>query len=252
MHDLLTRRLCQYIDLSTTEISAIAKLVSNTPRHVAARRLLVEEGDAHGSIFYLLKGWICAYKLLEDGRCQNLLFFLPGDLWGFSTPLHSRTAFALRTVKDSILVDIPREQFLELVARHPGLTEAFRWSGLVTDEIGRERVLSLGQRTAKERCAHMICEIFWRLRVVGEVDGTSMEFPFTQEEIGNTIGVSTVHANRMLQDLRNEKLIRQHQKRLQILDLEELQRLAFFDADFLHLRSPNNAAAGFGARVERV
>ena len=56
----------------------------------------------------------------------------------------------------------------------------------------------------------------------------------------------------MLQDLRNEKLIRQHQKRLQILDLEELQRLAFFDADFLHLRSPNNAAAGFGARVERV
>ncbi len=237
MHDLLLRRLCQYVDLSSIEMTAIAKLVSGRPRHVAARCRLLQEGDALGSIFYLLNGWICAYKLLEDGRCQNLLFFLPGDLWGFSAPLNSRTAYALRTVKDAIVIDIPRDGFLEVIARHPGLTEAFRWSGLVTDEISRERVLSLGQRTAKERCAHMICEIFWRLRAVGEVDGTSMYFPCTQEEIGNTIGVSTVHANRMLQDLRAEKLICQHQQKLEILDLEGLQRLAYFDSDFLHLRS---------------
>lgn len=241
MHELLLRRLSQYIELSSEERNGITKLCSSIPRYVGARRLLIDEGEELYSIPYLLRGWACSYKVLEDGRCQILSFFLPGDLWDFGAPAGSRMATALRTIKDSILIDIPRDDFADLVARHPRLGEAFRWSGMVTDEISRERIVSLGQRTSRERCAHMICEIFWRLRAIGEVDGSSMELPLTQEEVGHTIGVSTVHANRVLQDLRNDNLIRQFRKGLQILDLAKLQRLAIFNPNFLHLQTKSAA-----------
>ncbi len=235
MHSALFKRLEQHYPLSLREKAAIEYLCSAKPRHVASRKQIVTEGDCLSYIPYLLQGWAGSFKHLEDGRRQYLSFFLPGDFWEFEGPTSKRMAHSVRTMTDAILIDISRDRFAEVTAAHTGLVEAFRWSTLVTNDISREWITSLGQRTSKERCAHVICEFFWRLRATGQTNGLTMDFPFTQEEVGNTIGVSTVHANRVLQEIRNASLIKQTGKKLQILDLRGLESLAYFNPSFLHL-----------------
>jgi CRP-like cAMP-binding protein len=121
------------------------------------------------------------------------------------------------------------------MAQHPRITQALWWSTLVDEATLREWVVNLGQRNAYERAAHLLCELFVRLRAVGLTNGNACELPITQSELGDTLGLTIVHTNRMLQDLRRDGLIELKGKYLTILDLSALKQVALFNPNYLHL-----------------
>jgi len=105
----------------------------------------------------------------------------------------------------------------------------------------RERVVNLDQRSAYERAAYLLCELFFRLRAVALTNGNSCILPTTQVELGDTIGLTIVHTNRMLQDLRWDGLVELRGKHLTILDLDALQEGALFSPSYLHLEHGGEA-----------
>lgn len=133
--------------------------------------------------------------------------------------------------------------------QRPALARAMWWSTLVEESVLREWVVNVGARPAKERLAHLFCELFVRLRAIGLTDGHSFRLPLTQQELGETTGLSSVHVNRALQALRSEGLVALDKRELEILDAVALVDLASFDIDYQHFGSgfPSNSEAALHA-----
>ena len=241
MYSAGARRLGRYTRLTSEEKNALTQMLGGKQRVMPARQQILHGGDNCRRTIYLASGWACRYQHLEDGRLQIISFLVAGDICDSDVPFTGERDHSLRTITDSVVVTIDPERLDALLLFNSNLAKAFHISDLVDLATLRERVMSLGQRTATERCGHMICELFWRLRAVGLTDGFSFAFPLTQEEIGGAIGVSTVHANRVLQSLRRAGLIEQRGKRLKLLDLPALEALSFFNPHFLHLKSDVSA-----------
>ncbi len=137
------------------------------------------------------------------------------------------------------VAEIPADTILELTDTSPRISRALWWNSLVEEAIQREWTVNLSQRNATERLAHLLCELYLRLRGVGltngGAEGPSFEVPVTQELLGDAIGLSTVHVNRTLQELREAGLVIWRGKRVTIPDLEALQAAALFNPNYLHL-----------------
>jgi CRP-like cAMP-binding protein len=125
---------------------------------------------------------------------------------------------------------------LELTDKHPTITRALWWSTLVDEGSLREWIVNVTRRSADEAVAHLFCEMLLRLEAVGLRVGDGFEFPLKQADLADTVGLSTVHANRVLQKLRKEKLIRLCKSSLQILNVKGLMELAGFEPNYLHLQ----------------
>jgi CRP-like cAMP-binding protein len=111
-----------------------------------------------------------------------------------------------------------------VTSKHPAINRALWWATLVDEGTVRERLVNMGRRPVDRQMAHLFCELFVRLESVGLTTGGSFDFPLTQDELADTLGVSTVHVNRMLQQLREDGLITLKGKTLVILDLERLKQ----------------------------
>jgi CRP-like cAMP-binding protein len=133
---------------------------------------------------------------------------------------------------------------IDLTNRHPQLAKALWWNTLVDEAITREWVVNVGQRKALERVAHLICEMFVRVQAVGLSEGTSFDFPVTQADLADTVGLTLVHTNRMLRDLRAAGLITWKRKRLTIFDLERLTNLSMFKMNYLHFEHEGERIQG--------
>ena len=131
--------------------------------------------------------------------------------------------------------EIGRDDFDRLMHDHPRITQALYWNELVNIAVQREWTVDLGQRSAYERLAHLFCELFVRRDTVKLSDGHSFDFPLTQTDLADAMGLTTVHVNRMLRQLRKDGLIEFDRKRLNILDLDRLKQVAMFNPNYLHL-----------------
>ena len=129
----------------------------------------------------------------------------------------------------------PHDRVLDTLTRHPHLMRLYWLMTNIDGSIHREWTVSLGRRSALSRMAHLFCEILERLKVAGLTDGNSYDFPLTQQELGECIGLTSVHVNRTLQALRRQGLIQVENRRATILDLESLQSAGEFDPDYLIL-----------------
>ncbi|RYF38523.1 MAG: Crp/Fnr family transcriptional regulator [Cytophagaceae bacterium] len=138
---------------------------------------------------------------------------------------------------------IPKQTIIDLTDLHPRIARGFWWSTLVDEAILRHWLLNLGQRDAFERVAHLFCELWDRLSQVGLRADDKMDVPLTQEQLGDTLGLTSVHVNRMLQRLRGERLIELSNKSLRILDVNRLRTVAGYDPAYLHLKKRNSVAA---------
>ena len=121
------------------------------------------------------------------------------------------------------------------MTRRPDLARALWWATLVDEAVLREWLVSMGQRDAEERIAHLFCEMHLRLQAVGLAAGRRFELPITQADLGDTMGLSTVHVNRTLQSLRGRNLVAFSSGTLEILDLQGLKDLSSFNPNYLHL-----------------
>lgn len=237
MLHLLIRKLEHFTALSEED----RRLVAAQPWRVerfASHVDLVQEGNEPRFVNVVLEGWACRYKQLEDGRRQVLALFLPGDMCDPCVFLLDRMSHALATLTPCSVARLPEKSMLELLQASPSLSKAFWLELLVSTEVQREWTVSLGRRTAAERMAHLLCEVLLRLRSVGLIDRDGCDMPVTQADLGDALGLSTVHINRTLQQLRSLKLIELRGKRLVVLDEGALQSLALFDPKYLHLQRP--------------
>ncbi|MFC5555985.1 Crp/Fnr family transcriptional regulator, partial [Methylobacterium iners] len=141
------------------------------------------------------------------------------------------------TISACQVVDIPRSAIDEITAKHPRITRAFWWCALVDEAVLREWLVNLGAREASQRLAHLLCELLARLEVVGRVTENTFAFPFTQTDLADTMGLSNVHVNRTLRELREEGLLTLKHRVVTLLDVERLKAYCGFTPNYLHLKN---------------
>jgi CRP-like cAMP-binding protein len=235
MGNSLALRLQAYTRLSKDDLAAIERISSRGLREVGARRDLVREGDPPRFVNLILDGWACRYKMLPDGRRQIVGLFIPGDLCDMNIYILKEMDHNIGAITNLRVAEVGRDDFERLMIEYPRITQALFWDELVTVAIQREWTLNLGQRTAYERIAHLLCEMFLRLRTVRLTDGDRCPFPLTQVDIADASGLTAVHVNRTLQELRRDGLIELQSKTLTIPSLRALKAAAMFNDNYLHL-----------------
>jgi CRP-like cAMP-binding protein len=231
----LVRKLEQFTILSTADKQALDELGSIRRRRLSPRDDIIREGDKPKAVSLILEGWACRYKTLEDGRRQIVGFLIPGDLCDLRMFILKEMDHSMGALTLVSLAEIPSDTLLALTDSSPRISRALWWNSLVEEATAREWTTNLGQRGAVERLAHLFCELFVRLRGVGLANDTSFELPLTQEQLSQATGMTTVHVNRSLRDMRQSGLIVQHGKRLTIPDLVALEAAGLFNPNYLHL-----------------
>ena len=190
------------------------------------------------SLTLILEGWACRYKQLEDGRKQIISLLLPGDLCEPYGLLPRFTSHSLGALTPVVLAKVPPDVVRNAARISPRIEEALWRDMLVGIAENHERVVNLGRRSASERLGHLFCELHVRLGMVGLADETGYEMPLTQIDLGDLLGLSSVHVNRSLQGLRAMGLVSLRGRRLTIHDPEELRAASLFNAAYLHSDSP--------------
>ena len=228
------KKLRRRIEISSEEERTIRDSVSET-RRVAADEILIRSGQPLNSSLLLLDGWMARSKDLAGGERQVTELHVAGDfadLHGFTL---KRLDHDVVTLSECVVAVVTHERLQEISERYPRLARIYWFSTNVDAAITRELALSLGQRSAISRMAHLFCELFVRLDVVGKVSDDGYEFPLTQRELSECLGLTVVHANRTLQELRRRGLIELGNRRLTILDRRGLDGIAEFDPSYLYL-----------------
>ena len=229
----LLLRLSRFQALSANETGALEAAAGPVRLH-RPHEDLVREGESAAHIGLLLSGFAYGFRVLPDGRRQIVRYLIPGDLCDPRQLLLPAAPHTVSTLTAANLVLFGREALLDLIAHYPRLGGALCWVALQEEFIAREWLVNVGQRTAIERLAHLLCEIFTRMQIVGLTDGGRCELPLTQVELADTLALSTVHINRTLQELRRQALVSLSSGMLEIHDFATLQSVAMFTADYLH------------------
>ena len=208
---------------------------------------IVSEGDRPSECNVLLEGWTIRYKILEDGKRQIFSFHVPGDIYDAQSFLLETMDHSVATLTPCRIAVISHAAMKDLTETYPRIARAIWKDTLVDAAIFREWMASIGRRSAYKRIAHVLCEMVVKLNAVGLSDGhRRIDWPVTQAELGDALGLSLVHVNRTLQELRGEGLITLHDSRLEILDWSGLQRAGEFEPGYLHLKPQHPAMAGNG------
>lgn len=228
------RKLEQFTKLSHDDRQALESAAGKR-RTIAKHSDLINEGDDPHHVNLILDGWACRYKQLDDGRRQIISFFVPGDLCDSHVYILREMDHSIVALTPVRLAEISRATLERMADDNGRVMKALWWDTLVTVAVQREWTVNLGQRTALERLGHLFCELFLRLRGVGLTDGTTCDLPLTQVELADALGLSNVHINRTLQELRRAGLIVLRGGRLTIPDFDALQRVSLFNPNYLHL-----------------
>jgi CRP-like cAMP-binding protein len=228
------KKLRRRIEISAEEERSIRQAVAET-RRVGADQILIRSGEELSSSIVLLDGWLARSKDLAGGERQITELHVAGDfadLHGFTL---KRLDHDVVTLSECVVAVVPHERLQQITERYPRLARAFWFSTNVDGAINRELALSLGQRSAIARMAHLFCELYARLDVVGRTRSNGYEFPLTQRELSECLGLTVVHANRTLQELRRRGLVELENRQLTILDRGGLEGLAEFDPSYLYI-----------------
>ena len=232
--DMLIRKLESIAQLSDEERQAIERLPI-TGRPLAAGHDIVREKDRPSQCCLLLEGWACRYQLLTEGKRQIFSFHIPGDIPDLQS-LHLRVMdHSLCTLTNATVAFIPHDALRELTTAFPGLAAILWRDTLVDTAIHREWMTSMGRRSASASIAHLFCELYLKLEAVGLARDHTYQLPLTQQVVGDARGLSNVHVNRVLRDLRASGLISWRRGGLEIPDWQELAKLCDFDPTYLHL-----------------
>ena len=220
--------------LDPREVAALAGAISQTTEHAAGQDI-VHEHDYCTESKLLISGWAYRYSDLPDGRRQTLALHMGGDFIDLHSFQLKRMDHSVRTLTACTIAVVPHENLARITEGFPHLTRQLWFSTLVDAAIMRRWMVGLGQRTALENAAHLFCEIYHRASLVDLVADDAFTFPLTQAEIGEAVGISAVHTNRVLQQLRAQKVIAISGRTVKILNLRALEALAGFDPTYLNL-----------------
>jgi len=238
-HERLIRKLETIGELSRADRQAVERLPLRIEA-VEENADTVEEGDTPSECFMVVEGFIARYKLLGAGQRQIFSFHLPGDIPDLQSLRLVVMDHSLAALTPCRLAFISHGALNELLDVNPGLAALFWRDTLIDAAIFREWLAGVGRRSAYQRIAHLFCEVYCRLKCLGLAEAWRFELPITQVELADSLGLSSVHVNRVLQDLRRDGLIVSHANSTQIRDWARLKAAGDFDPGYLHLRVDPN------------
>jgi CRP-like cAMP-binding protein len=228
------KKLRKRTEISAEEERAIRNAVAET-RRIRADEVVIRAGEELNSSLMLLEGWMARSKDLQSGERQVTELHVAGDFADLHAFALKRLDHDILTLTECTVAVIPHDRLKEITERYPRLGRVYWFSTNVDAAIHRELALSLGQRSAISRMAHLFCELHVRLDLVGRTKGDSYGLPLTQRELSECLGLTVVHANRTLQELRRRGLVELENRQLTIRDRPGLEGIAEFDPSYLYL-----------------
>jgi CRP/FNR family transcriptional regulator len=215
-------------DFAPEELAFVTRFKTGELNIEAGTTLLLQ-GTSSAHVYTVLSGWAFRYKMMPDGRRQILNFALPSDFLGLQGSVMQEMQHSIEALSDMALCVFNRDKLWELYANHPTLAFDITWLASREEQILDEHLLSVGRRTAIERIAYLLAHLFMRAEEVGMTRSDTAQFPFTQQHLADTLGMSLVHANKTLRRLSDSKVIRWSGRTFQILDRERLLETAGYD-----------------------
>ena len=226
-------KLSGLADLTAADVAALTAATAR-PRRYPARRDLISEGDQPGPVIAILDGWVCRYKLLPAGSRQIMAFMIPGDSCDLHTPVLSQMDHSIQALTDATVAMIPRAEMQAMMETSPTISRAMYTAQLIDQATLRAWIVSMGRRSSVERVAHLMCELYLRARNIGMSEESGMVLPLTQTVLADSLGMTPVHINRVLKDLRLAGAMDLRNGSLVILNARMLVQIAGFDENYLH------------------
>ena len=227
-------RLRKRAPISESEEEALRGLVAETRRHGPDKVLVVEDEPLSQSLL-VLHGWLGRAKDRRSGRRQIVELHVPGDFADLHSFTLKRLDHKIVTFSDCVVAIVPHDRLERLTVEQPRLARIYWFLTNVDAAIHRQWAFGLGGSSSATRMAHLLCELFVRLDVVGLTRGDTYDFPLTQEELAMCVGLTPVHVNRTLQELRRAGLVDVASRQVRIPDFAALALAAQFDASYLYL-----------------
>lgn len=233
----LIRKLEQSDVLSDEEKDVLERSFTRI-RDFRADEDIVREGDRPTESCIILEGFAARYKVLPSGRRQISAIHISGDFVDLHSFLLKTMDHGVMTLAPTRCAFVPHANLKRITEEYPHLTRTLWLSTLIDSAIHRTWLTAMGRTSATAQMAHLICELHVRLGAVGQTNGNSFHLPITQEELGDALGLSTVHVNRVLTELRNGGIVQwQGGGAVTILDWDRLSEIAEFTPTYLSLRN---------------
>lgn len=235
---LFLRRLLLRSTLGPAERDAVLALPA-TAMPVKARTDIIYPGQTVDHACLVAEGLLGRYDQMADGSRQTTSLYIPGDMCDLMSVVLPTAGWGIAAFAPTTLVQVPHEALRKLVIRFPDLALSF-WRDTAVDAATLAKwVSNIGRRDARARVAHLFCEMGRRMEQAGLGTRTSYAFPATQEQLGETLGLTGIHINRVLRGLREDGLVRFKSGLVAIDSLPGLEHLAEFDTRFLMLSEPS-------------
>lgn len=236
MSNPFVQRLEGLACLGEADVRTLEDLCKN-PRDVGSKRYIFRESSGASSFPVIISGWAARHQILRNGGRQITRLMLPGDAYYFDASPDSSLQEEVITLSSCRFVQISHSCMERAIKASTPISIAMRNYGCMENSILSSMVVNIGRRDALERMAYLICELHFRLEMIdGAVQNDEFGFPLTQDDLADVLGLTPVHINRKLQQLRQNNIISLRSKRMRILDLPQLRQIAGFNSAYLSQR----------------
>ncbi|MDB5894314.1 MAG: Crp/Fnr family transcriptional regulator, partial [Rhodoferax sp.] len=227
-HRCALRQSGRFTPVTETELNFVQNF-RRSVRQATPGTVLIRENSADDSLYTLYAGWAFRYKTLSDGRRQILNFLLPGDFIGMQQNFSDGAAYGVEALTATSLCAFPQSGLLNLFQTLPSLGFDVTWLAASQKNVIDENLLTAGRRTAAERVATLLLQLFQRAERVGLVVDGAFEFPLNQQHVADALGLSLVHTNKTMRRLLRLGLYRLDNGWLRLLERKALAALADHD-----------------------
>jgi CRP-like cAMP-binding protein len=240
MANAFVEKLNGFARLGEEDVAALA-IATASPHSYTARQDLIREGDQPGPVFVVLEGWAFRYKILPRGTRQILAFLLPGDCCDLHNNMLAEMDHSIQAVTAAKVALISRASMDAMMDAHANIARAMYISQLVDEGTLRSWIVSMGRRSSIERVAHLMCELYLRAAPVPDMEEGNVSLPLSQVILADALGMTPVHINRVLKELRASGAMDIKRRSLVIIDPVRLVQIAGFDDNYLHRRRQQHA-----------
>lgn len=230
--DALARKLEAFERLGDLEMEKLRELQSKRVQIAGGNEIGYQAASARGA-YILRRGWACSYKRLRDGSRQIIDIHIPGDFLGVRSLLLRSTNYSFITLTDVEVAKVTVEALREMFQTAPKLAVAFLWAASRDEALVVEHLVSVGRRGALERTAHFLLELGARLHLIGCGTGDSYECPISQAVLSDTLGMTTIHLNRVLRQLREIGLVVFREGMVKFPDIQRAAEFTGFELGYL-------------------
>jgi CRP-like cAMP-binding protein len=229
---VLARKLNKFMPLSPEEMVCLGDMQSS-PVKVPRGKQLTTEGQTGHKAFVLQSGWACSFKDLENGSRQIISFPIAGDCVGLRSVLLRTADHSFSALTDAVVTPVDGADLMKCVIEFPRIGTALLWAASRDEAMVVEHLVNIGRRSAIERTAHFFMELAERLSLVGLATQATFECPLSQFVLADALGLTAIHVNRVLRQLREQGLLTVKKGEVHIHDLNGLKKLAGFQGGYL-------------------